>query len=63
MEGHFFLQNKQLKDNINDLQLKLKEGEFNNEKARLAFEHKVQELELINKQLKVSQKNSEDENK
>ena len=59
----FMIQNKLLRDNINEMQMKFKDNEFNFEKTRLALEHKVQELELIIKQLKGSQKTSEDDKK
>ena len=59
----FFPQNKDLKENINDLLMKLKDSELSHEKVRLGLERKIQELEFEIKQLKGSKKSLEDENK
>ena len=43
--------------------MKLKDNDFNHEKNKIGFEHKLSEFELLNKQFKSSQKNYEDEKK
>lgn len=52
-----------MKEQINELQIKIKENDFAYEKNRIVLENRIQELELITKQQKTIQKTIEDEKK